>query len=72
VPTRLVDGRLKYRCCGHHYRPLSAFDVSRLTPAVKRQLLEHFVRAGYRQLFRAPASRPAIERFIASCAPCWP
>lgn len=62
---RLGDGRFKCRRCGHRYRPLSAFDASRLTPAVKLQLLEYFVLGVpvYRQRFRSPASRPAIERF---------
>jgi len=62
---RLGDGRFKCRRCGHRYRPLSAFDASRLAPAVKLQLLEYFVLGVpvYRQRFRSPASRPAIERF---------
>lgn len=62
---QLADGRLKCRRCGHRYRLTSAFEASRLSPAVKRRLVEMFVLGVpvYRQRFRAPASRPAIERF---------
>jgi len=62
---RLGDGRINCRRRGHRYRLLSAFDASRLAPAVKWQLVEYFVLGVpvYRQRFRAPASQPAIERF---------
>ena len=62
---RLADGRLKCRRCGKRYRLVSAWDASRLPAATKRQLLELFVLGVpvFRQRFRSPASRPAIERF---------
>ena len=68
----LSDGRFKCRQCCVKYSWQSVWEMSRLTEAYKRSLLELFVYGVpvYRQRFRSKASSKAIERFYRIIRTC--
>ena len=63
---QMSDGRFKCRWCRHRYTWRSVWTASRLSEGDKQKLLEFFVLGvpAYRARFRAPASRPTMERFF--------
>lgn len=69
---RLGDGRRKCRSCGSRFRDRTAWQSSRLSERVKRELVQRFAWGVpiYRQRFAQVASRPATERFYRLLRAC--
>jgi transposase len=69
---RLSDGRRKCPACGHRFRVRTAWQASRLSEGVKRELVQRFTWGVpvYRQRFALLASRPSTERFYRLLRAC--
>lgn len=68
----MSDGRRKCKRCGHRFCWQSVWSASRLSDAVKHELLRRFVWGVpvYRQRFGGLASAPVIERFYRLVRAC--